>query len=215
MEAFSAGHAAALAEAYDFSGHRRIMDPGGGTGSFLRAILERYVEGTLYELPQAAIARQKLKGTACERGITVLEGDFLKDPLPLDHDAFLVANVVHVLAPQQNQELFRRVRSSARRGARLLLLDLWTNAAPHGAPFCRADGGRVPGCGRQRRRLQHRGSSLVSGSDRVALRGAQAAWRVCEPGHRRRRRRLAPTRSNLIACRKAETSCALSCGFSN
>jgi len=132
VEAFSAGHAAALAEVYDFSRHRRVLDLGGGTGSFLRAILERHtgVEGTLYELPQtAAIARQKLKGRACERGITILEGDFLKDPLPVDHDAILVANVVHVLVPEQNQQLFRRVRASARRGARLLLLDLWTNGA--------------------------------------------------------------------------------------
>src|SRR5438034_8330979 len=70
VEAFSAGHASALAEAYAFSRHRRILDLGGSTGLFLRAILERHagVEGTLYELPQAAaIARQKLKGTACER----------------------------------------------------------------------------------------------------------------------------------------------------
>ena len=38
VEAFSAAHAAALAAMYDFSRHRRLLDLGGGTGSFLRAM---------------------------------------------------------------------------------------------------------------------------------------------------------------------------------
>jgi len=88
---------------YDFSRHRLVLDLGGGTGSFLRAISERYpeLEGTLYELPQAAaIARQKLTHAGGEHKVTILEGDFLKDPLPMDHDAFLIANVMYVLVPE-------------------------------------------------------------------------------------------------------------------
>jgi SAM-dependent methyltransferase len=132
VEAFSAGQAAALADAYDFSRHRRILDLGGGTGSFLRAISQRYpdIECTLYELPQAAtVARRRVGGTAFERRLGIIEGDFLNDPLPGGHDAFLVANVVHALAPEQNQRLFRRAREAAHHGARFLLVDLWTNAA--------------------------------------------------------------------------------------
>lgn len=131
VEAFSAGQAAALADGYDFSRHRRILDLGGGTGSFLRAISQRYpdIECTLYELAQAAVARRKVSGTASEHRLSIVEGDFLKDPLPRGHNAFLVANVVHVLVPEQNQQLFRRVREAAHQGARFLLVDLWTNAA--------------------------------------------------------------------------------------
>jgi len=130
VEAFSAGHAAALLEGYDFRRHRRILDLGGGTGSFLRAIVERYpaIEGTLYELPAAAaVARQKLKGTPFERRITIVEGDFFKNPIPKDHDAVLVANVVHTLDAEQNQQLLHRVRDAAPAGGRLLMVDLWTN----------------------------------------------------------------------------------------
>ena len=49
----SAGAATALAESYDFGQHRRVLDVGGGTGSFLISILRRYtgVQGTLFELP--------------------------------------------------------------------------------------------------------------------------------------------------------------------
>ena len=60
VEAFTAPVAASLAVAYDFSGHRRLLDIGGGTGSFLLAVLRRYqaLRGTLFELPGAcAVAR--------------------------------------------------------------------------------------------------------------------------------------------------------------
>jgi SAM-dependent methyltransferase len=132
VEAFSAGQAAALADGYDFSRHRRVLDLGGGTGSFLQAISQRHsdIQCTLYELAQAAaVARRKVAGTAFEGRLSIVEGDFLRDPLPGGHDAFLVANVVHVLVPEQNQQLFRRVREAAHHGARFLLVDLWTNAA--------------------------------------------------------------------------------------
>jgi SAM-dependent methyltransferase len=132
VEGFTNSQAIALVDAYDFRTHHHVLDLGGGTGSFLRRILERYpkVKGTLYELSGAAgVASQKLSGTALQSRLRIIEGDFLKDAIPKDHDIFLVANVVHVLDREQNRQLFRRVRESAPRGARFLLVDFWTNAA--------------------------------------------------------------------------------------
>ena len=65
------------------SGHRRVLDLGGGTGSFLKAILPRYpdLQCTLFELPTAAaVARQKLASDPLGRKIKIVEGDFLKEP---------------------------------------------------------------------------------------------------------------------------------------
>lgn len=131
VEAFSAASAEALANVYDFSRHRKILDLGGGTGSFLKPLLAKYprLECTLYETPAAAaVARQRLAGTPFAERIRVAEGDFLRDPIPDGNDAFLLANVVHVLPPERNLELLRRIRQRAAKGARLLIVDLWTNA---------------------------------------------------------------------------------------
>ncbi len=130
VEAFSAGSAEALAGQYDFGRHRRVLDLGGGTGSFLKAFLPRYpsLECTLYEFPAAAaVARQRLAGTPYAEKIRVVEGNFFQDPIPEGHDAVLIANVVHVLTPEHNLELLRRVRQRVPPGARLLIVDLWTN----------------------------------------------------------------------------------------
>jgi SAM-dependent methyltransferase len=130
VESFSAPVAAALAQSYDFARHRRVLDLGGGTGSFLLPILRRHtgLGGTLFELPGAcAVARQRLAGEPEGARIDVVEGDFLKDPLPKDHDAFLVANTVHALSEGQNRALLKKAREYAPAGARLLLVDLWTD----------------------------------------------------------------------------------------
>jgi SAM-dependent methyltransferase len=130
VEALTAGQADALAASYDFSRHRRVLDLGGGTGSFLSAVLSRYsgLEGTLFELPSAAlIMRERLVNSPLRERIRVAEGDFFKGPLPTGHDAIIVANVMHLFSPERNFELLRRVRECVMDGARLLLVDLWTN----------------------------------------------------------------------------------------
>jgi len=105
VEAITAAPARALAESHDWSRHRRVLDVGGGTGSFLLALFEAHphLQGTLVELPAvAAIAREGLAGRA-----EVVEADALNDPLPSGHDAVLVANLIHLLSPSSTRELAR------------------------------------------------------------------------------------------------------------
>ena len=141
VESFSAPVAAALSTSYDFSSHRRVLDVGGGTGSFLVAVLrrQRILKGTLFELPGAcAVARQRLAREPEGTRIEVVEGDLFKDPLPEGHDVLIVANTVHVLSAAHNVALLRKMRAGVSAGARLLLADLWTDPThtqPAAAPL--------------------------------------------------------------------------------
>jgi SAM-dependent methyltransferase len=133
VEAITAGSAHALAESGVLAGRRRLLDVGGGTGSFLLAALDRdpALEGTLVEVePVASIARARLDGRA-----EVVTADALTDPLPEGHDAILVANLAHLVSPAHNRELLARLRAVAAPGARLLLVDFWTDAGHTDPPF--------------------------------------------------------------------------------
>lgn len=130
VEAFSAEQAQALAANYDFSNHRAVLDLGGGTGSFLIAVLSQYsnLQGTLFELSgPATVARQRWASHPAAERIRIVEGDFFKNSIPGDHDAIILANIVHVFSPERNRELLRRLREAAADGLRLLLVDLWTD----------------------------------------------------------------------------------------
>jgi hypothetical protein len=131
IEAFTAGPAAALPTCYDFGRHRRVLDVGGGTGSFLIAILDRYpaLRGTLFELPTTVpVASRRLAGEGCAERITVVAGDAFTDALPPGHDVVLLANVSHLFTPEHNVELLSRIRRSVSAGARLLWVGPWTDA---------------------------------------------------------------------------------------
>ena len=130
VESATAGSAVALAERYEFGQHRRLLDLGGGTGSFLVRILSRHpaIECGLFELPHVvALARENLNAQTSGSRVRFYEGDLLRDQLPKGYDAFLLANVVHVFTPEHNRDLLERVHASAPTGARLLLVDFWTN----------------------------------------------------------------------------------------
>lgn len=131
VEAVTAGTARALAENYDFASHRRILDLGGGTGSFLIAVLNRFgdLQCTLFDLlAVAAATRRRLAGTPYKARIEIVAGDFFKDPIPEGHDAIIIANIIHCFPADRALELLRRVRHYVSAGARILLVDFWTNA---------------------------------------------------------------------------------------
>lgn len=130
VEAIQAAPAAALPEVYDFAGHERVLDLGGGTGSWLAAILRRYpqLQGTLFDLPEAAgVARPRLAEDPARARAEVVEGDFFQDAIPDGHDAVLIANVIHLFSPEHNLDLLKRTREHVADGARLLLADFWTD----------------------------------------------------------------------------------------
>lgn len=130
VAALTAGPAQAMAEKYDFTHHRKVLDLGGGVGTFLVAILSRYpqLQGTLFELPKvAAIAKDSLASNPVSPRIKIVAGNLLEDSIPEDHDALILANVVHYFDHERNLQLFRRIREQVSTGTRLLIVDLWTN----------------------------------------------------------------------------------------
>ena len=140
IEAHNVGPATALAKTFDFSVHRRLLDVGGGTGSWSIAIVEehRQLEATVLDLPAVAqAAAQRIADAGLESRVDVISGDAMAERLPADHDVFLLANVAHYWSPEQNRELLRRVREVAEPDSRLLVVDFWTNAT-HTEPLAAA-----------------------------------------------------------------------------
>ncbi len=171
VEAITAGAAHALAAQPEIARARRLLDVGGGSGSFLAAALAAHpsLEGALVELPEvAAVAREKLAGVA---GASVQVADVLQAPLPSGHDTMLVANLVHLFDEDQIQVLLSALREAAEPGATLLIVDFWTDpthtepamAALMAGEFYLHSGGGRPG-------LQRRGVPALAFGGRLEAR---------------------------------------------
>lgn len=98
-----------IIEAYPLKRHRRLLDVGGGDGTFLAAVAQKApaLDLVLFDLPAVAErARQRFDATKPAARVTLVGGSFLADDLPtgadlvtlvrviLDHDD---ATVLHVL----------------------------------------------------------------------------------------------------------------------
>jgi SAM-dependent methyltransferase len=130
IEAATTAPAHALIDVVDFSTRRRLLDVGGGTGSWSIATLRRHphLRGAVVELPAVAeLARTRIAEAGLADRLAVVAADAFADDLPGDHDAILVANLVHYRSPADNTTLLRRIRAAAPAGARLLLADMWTD----------------------------------------------------------------------------------------
>nr|AHE14582.1 EspM-like O-methyltransferase [uncultured bacterium] len=125
---------AALAAAYDFSGARRIVDLGGGNGSFLGAILRANPQatGVVYDLPYVAdAARKQLAAAGLSERCTFVSGDFLHE-VPPDADVYMLKGIVHNWPDDQAVVLFANCRRAMGPDSRLLLIE-WV--VPEGDVF--------------------------------------------------------------------------------
>jgi demethylspheroidene O-methyltransferase len=102
-----------ILDAYSFSGHRRLLDVGGGDGTFLSAVGKRYphLELVLFDLPAVAErARARFASIGLGDRAQAFGGDFLADSLPSGVDAISLVRVIH----DHDDERVRRILAAAR-----------------------------------------------------------------------------------------------------
>ncbi len=128
IEAILAGPAAALGHVVDLSDRRRLLDIGGGTGSWTIAVARHnpHLSATIIDL-RTETASERATAAGLSDRIDVLASDVLSDDLPDGYDTFLLSNLVHYWSPETNIDLLHRIRRAAPAGALLMLADFWTD----------------------------------------------------------------------------------------
>lgn len=116
---------------YAIGKHRRILDVGGGDGTFLRAVARRHsdLQLTLFDLPAvAARAEIKFADEGLSERATCHGGDFFRDSLPRGCDLVTLVRIIHDHDDDPVRELFRNVRRTLDSGGRLLIAEPMSEA---------------------------------------------------------------------------------------
>ncbi|AQR62897.1 methyltransferase [Brevundimonas sp. LM2] len=122
MSASQAMVAAQVLDAYDVSRHRRLLDVGGGQGTFLRAVAARgpRLDLSLFDLPPVA-ARARDAFTAEGLTVAATGGSFFADPLPRGADLVSLIRILHDHDDGPALDILRAVRAAMAPGATLLI----------------------------------------------------------------------------------------------
>jgi hypothetical protein len=126
MNDMGKGVAAAVAQSYDFSGIGKIIDVGGGHGTLIAAILQKYPEmsGILFDSPHVAEgARESLASAGLAQRCEIVGGDFLKS-VPAGCDAYILRWIIHNWDRERALAILRNCRQAMGERSRLLLVEM-------------------------------------------------------------------------------------------
>lgn len=105
-------HGRKLAEHFDFSNYKKLLDLGGGTGAMSIALCEKFpnLTATVFDLPENIEKAKEfvLKSDAGNR-IELIGGDLTKDGLPENFDVALLANLLAAFDAETNKKLFKNI----------------------------------------------------------------------------------------------------------
>jgi hypothetical protein len=127
MASISAGENDAVARAYPFGRHARLVDVGGAHGHLLAAILRRHkkLRGVLYDQPQV-VAGAAASGFVSAPGIRerceVAGGSFF-DSVPAGADAYLMKYILHDWDDAKCARVLGHCRDAMAEGGRVLVAD--------------------------------------------------------------------------------------------
>lgn len=127
MASISAGESDAIARAYPWRRHARIVDVGGAHGHLLAAILRRHprVRGVLYDQPQV-VAGAEASGFLREPGLRerseIVGGSFFEG-VPPGADAYFMKYILHDWDDARAQRILEHCREAMRPDGRVLVID--------------------------------------------------------------------------------------------
>jgi O-methyltransferase domain/Dimerisation domain len=126
MIGFHGAEPPAVAAAYDFSGIRKLVDVGGGTGNLLTTILlaNPKLRGVLYDLSHVvAEARRRIEMKNLSERCEIVSGSFFES-VPSGGDAYLLSHIIHDWDEQKCLQILGNCRHVMPDDDRLLLVEM-------------------------------------------------------------------------------------------
>jgi ubiquinone/menaquinone biosynthesis C-methylase UbiE len=120
--------AAKLWQMVDLSSARKLLDLGGGPGTYALAACQQYpkLEATVFDLSEVEpIFQEHRKAAKVGSRIRFHAGDYLTDALPSGFDVCLISNIIHSLGEEDNRALFDKAHSSLDKGGRVIVKDFF------------------------------------------------------------------------------------------
>ncbi len=132
------GIARALVELVDLGGRKRMLDIGGGPGTYSALFARRYpgLRAVVLDLPEVVgLAKEILASLDATDLVGSIAGDYRHTSLPGGNDVVLISGVFHRESADGCRDLVARGRDCLMSGGLLVVSDVFTDAGGSSPPF--------------------------------------------------------------------------------
>ncbi len=108
----------------------RLLDLGGGPGSYSAAILkmDKKTEATILDRASAIEVGQEIhQSSNVFHRMKFEEGDLFDSEWSMGFDTVLFSNILHIYNPRENKTLLKKIRKILTQSGRLIIVDLFLN----------------------------------------------------------------------------------------
>lgn len=112
----------------DLKGVRRVLDLGGGPGTYSVEFAQRGTDVTLFDVKETfRIAKEIISSSKIKGTIEFKPGDFLMDDIGKGYDLVFVSQIFHAYDDKENISLLRKIRRSLNKNGRVVIQEFLVN----------------------------------------------------------------------------------------
>ncbi len=110
----------------DLKGTKKVLDLGGGPGTYSLAFARKKMDVTLLDFPDTLkISKRVIAASGMEKKIRLLPGDFMTDELGNGYDMIFISQIFHAYSPDECGALLRKCRTSLQKGGRVVVQEFY------------------------------------------------------------------------------------------
>ena len=126
--------------ALDLRGVKRVLDLGGGPGTYAMAFARQGKEAVIMDFPETLkIAKRLIAKEGLGKKISLLPGDFTSDAIGSDYDLVLISQIFHAYDMQTCISMLKKCHQALKRGGKVVVQEIFLDethtAPPWGALF--------------------------------------------------------------------------------
>lgn len=128
----------AVIPALDLSGCARLLDVGGGPGTYSVMLAQQYpeLECTVLDLPGVtAVAEELIEQQGASDRVKTRAGDYRTAPFPGENDAILLFGMMHQESPESIRAILKKSYAALNPGGTVYVMDIMTDATHASPPF--------------------------------------------------------------------------------
>lgn len=130
MYGISVGPAMALAKAFDFTKHSKMMDIGGGAGVYCIEVVKAHpsMSAVVFDLePVCEVAEEYISKANLQDKIKTSPLDFWKQPLPAGYDIAFLSHILHDYDKEKGAFLLKKIHDSLTEDGAVLISEWLIN----------------------------------------------------------------------------------------